>query len=168
MARFSGWLAAQGTKWPSNLWAGTSITTRVTARRIGKLFGVGDDRTARFVSVEPQLEGIDLSQWLPGLDWVIQGGESGHNARAFDIGWARELHRQCSERRVSYFLKQLGTRATESDHRLEFKHFHGGDWNEWPVDLRVREIPKERLGFVGMSRPERGAVRRPVSERTKI
>lgn len=155
MARFSDWLAAQGTEWPSNLWAGTSVTTKVTAKRIEKLFGVGDDRTGRFVSVEPQLEWIALSPWLRGLDWVIQGGESGQNARSFDIGWARELGHQCRERRVPYSLKQLGTRPTESDRRVELKHFHGGDWNEWPLDLKVREILKERLGLVATSRRER-------------
>ena len=77
MAKFSSWLKGLGITWPENLWAGTSVTTQVTTSRIDSLLKVGDERTIRFLSVEPQIEPIDLRVWLPKLDWVIQGGESG-------------------------------------------------------------------------------------------
>ena len=77
MAQFSDMLKAKGVKWPENLWAGTSITTQGTTSRVNHLLRVGDNSTVRFLSVEPQHGEIDLGQWLPRLDWVIQGGESG-------------------------------------------------------------------------------------------
>jgi protein gp37 len=77
MAQFSDMLKAKGAHWPKNLWAGTSITTQGTTSRIRHVLRVGDESTIRFLSVEPQRAEIDLREWLPRLDWVIQGGESG-------------------------------------------------------------------------------------------
>ena len=42
------------------LWAGTGITTQTTTSRIDSLLKVGDETTCRFLSVEPQVEPIDL------------------------------------------------------------------------------------------------------------
>jgi hypothetical protein len=108
MADFSEQLRAWGIAWPPNLWAGTSITSTARTGRIDALLRVGDENTLRFLSVEPQIEAIDLSAWLSRIDWVIQGGESGGDARAFDLAWARELRDACGAERVPYFLKQLG------------------------------------------------------------
>ena len=63
---------------PRIIWAGTSITTRRTTRRIGPLLQVGGEETVRFLSVEPQVEAIDLSDLavLAGLGdpgWRIGG-----------------------------------------------------------------------------------------------
>ncbi len=44
MSEFSSWLASLGIAWPSNLWAGTSVTTQSTTSRIGALMDVGDGR----------------------------------------------------------------------------------------------------------------------------
>ena len=142
MAKFSGWLRKRGTNWPSNLWAGTSITSSSTTSRISKLLKVGDEQTIRFLSVEPQVEDIDLAGWLPKLDWVIQGGESGRSARPFDIDWAVHLLAQCRAARVPYFLKQLGAVVTRKGKRVQFADAHGGDWTEWPKAVRVRQMPK--------------------------
>lgn len=83
---------------------------------------------------------------------VIQGGESSqgrHRARSFDLAWARMTRDQCKDSGVAYFLKQLGSMPFDSfyrpgvtDQRLYLKDHHGGDWSEWPADLRVRQIPK--------------------------
>ncbi|MCE9553891.1 MAG: phage Gp37/Gp68 family protein [Planctomycetes bacterium] len=141
MARFSRWLTQQGVDWPTNLWAGTSIMTQSMTKGINHLLNVGDERTIRFLSVEPQWESIDLSQWLPQLDWVIQGGESGAVDHPFDLAWADELFEQCAESGVAYFLKQLGTCVREDGERLRFADRHGGDWSQWPRRLRVRQMP---------------------------
>ena len=90
----------------------------------------------------------------PAIDWVIVGGESGPGARPFDVAWARSTVEQCREAGVAVFVKQLGARA-ETDHMsdlaghaargprwLVFRHPKGGDWDEWPEDLRVREFPR--------------------------
>lgn len=43
----------------------------------------------------------------PIIDWVIQGCESGHKARPFNVDWAYSMRDQCAEARVPYFLKQI-------------------------------------------------------------
>ena len=144
MAQFSGWLVGEGIAWPENLWAGTSITSQATTSRIRHLVRVGDDRTVRFLSVEPQVEAIDLSRWLPRIGWVIQGGESGRSARAFDLAWAESMIEDCGRLGVPYFLKQLGSHVIDGGGRLAFTDGHAGDWSEWPERLRVRQLPVAR------------------------
>ena len=141
MAKFSAWLEERGIAWPDNLWAGTSITSRATTSRIKSLLKVGDDNTIRFLSVEPQVESIDLSKWLAKLDWIIQGGESGAKPRAFDIRWAIDLIGQCNACDVSYFLKQLGSVVHRDGERIVFKDSHARNWMEWPRTIRVRRCP---------------------------
>lgn len=142
MAEFSAWLEDRNIEWPSNLWVGTSVTTQATTSRIKHLFKVGNETTIRFLSVEPQVEQIDLDAWLSRLNWIIQGGESGHGARAFDIRWASNLIEQCEQHRVAYFLKQLGSRVTNGLGELTFNDNHAGDWSEWTEALQVREFPR--------------------------
>ena len=129
-----------------NLWAGTSITTQATTTRIDSLLKVGNADTIRFLSVEPQTEPIDLAKWLPMLSWVIQGGESGRQARPFDITWAVDLIEQCNVASVPYFLKQLGSVVHhQNGKRMKFTDGHAGDWFEWPKNIRRRQMP----GMVG-------------------
>lgn len=93
---------------------------------------------------------------LPGLNWVIVGGESGPGARAFNVEWARGIVAQCSSAGVACFVKQLGAKpysvADKISHRgckeklgQGFSRFladrKGGEPREWPEDLRVREMP---------------------------
>src|SRR5690606_31777129 len=141
MAKFSRWLEESGRPWPSNLWAGTSITSQNTTSRIRHLLRVGNDSTIRFLSVEPQHEFIDLTPWLPDLDWIIQGGETGHRAYAFDIEWADAVIRDCRAHGVPYFLKHLGAVVRSNEAALPFNDAHAGDWSEWPDSLQVRQIP---------------------------
>jgi protein gp37 len=146
LAEFSTWLSAQGVPWPANLWAGTSITSASTTSRIAELLKVGDEKTPRFVSAEPQLEPLDLRPWLPRLDWVIQGGESGQKPRKFDIAWAQQVYRDCQEAGVRYFLKQLGAYVFSGEERIRLHDRHGGDWTEWPDDApRVRQMPTQEV-----------------------
>jgi len=138
---FANWLSKRRIAWPTNVWVGTSVTRQSTTKRIAALLKVGDRNITRFVSVEPQLERIDLSAFLPGLDWIIQGGESGSPARAFDLSWADDLRGQCKRFRVAYFLKQLGSRVIEDGERAYFEDRSGGNWPEWPPRLQVRQMP---------------------------
>jgi len=141
MAKLSRWLSVQGIEWPDNLWAGTSVTSQVTTGRTRHLLEVGGERTIRFLSVEPQVEAVDLRRWLPEIDWLIQGGESGRSARPFDLAWAISLTEDCDRLGVPYFLKQLGSNVVGPGGRLAFDDGHAGDWTEWPADLRVRQMP---------------------------
>ena len=81
-------------------------------------------------------------QWLDGdsLHWVIVGGESGPLARQFDLSWSYSIILQCRKAGVPVFVKQLGSRPTSVPWGYTITG-KGGDWNEWPADLRIREYP---------------------------
>lgn len=82
------------------------------------------------------------------IDWVIIGGESGPQARPCDVAWIRSLVKQCREAGVAAFVKQLGARPGDSRtgvvkwYPWNLSDSKGGDPNEWPEDLRVREFPE--------------------------
>lgn len=87
-----------------------------------------------FVSVEPMLEEIDLTPWLGewpgrkrGLDWVICGGESGPDRRAFEPDWADVLRQQCEAYDVPFFYKQGGALRPGQDDVL-----YGRRYKQWP------------------------------------
>ena len=87
----------------------------------------------RFVSAEPLLGALDLSEWLSDgtLHWVIAGGESGLKARAMDLDWARNLRDQCADMGTPFFLKQLGgRRGKRSGHEAELD---GIIWTDVPT-----------------------------------
>lgn len=120
--------------WPAHIWIGTSVEDQQRAdERIPHLLKI--PARVRFLSCEPLLGSIQLddghSSWLTcngprpgeseccesqyvcgecfhGIDWVITGGESGHNARPMHIQWARNLRDQCQAAGVPYFHKQNG------------------------------------------------------------
>jgi protein gp37 len=85
------------------VWLGTSISDQLTADVWGPRLMRAQGFAKRFLSIEPQVGPIDLDPMLPGaftvgtsgLDWVICGGESGPNARPFDLVWAYSLREQC-------------------------------------------------------------------------
>jgi protein gp37 len=149
-AEFSSWLARERKKsWPANLWIGTSVTSNESLGRVRSLLKVGDERTVRFLSVEPLWEAVSLENWL-GLGqvtWVIVGGESKQGrtpVHEFRVEWVRTLREECASRHVPIFVKQLGSHVTEGGARLRFSDSHGGEWDEWPLELRVRELPRVR------------------------
>jgi protein gp37 len=137
MAEFSLWLESQGAVWPENLVAMTSVTSQKTAGRIDQLRRV--NCRYRGLSVEPLWGPVTLD--LFEIDWLIVGGESGGGAKPFDVDWARDLRDQCHLAGVAFFMKQLGAKPLESGVPLKLAHSHGGNWNEWPLDLRIREVP---------------------------
>jgi protein gp37 len=115
-----------------NVWLGTSVEDQKWAdNRIPLL-----ERTPakiRFVSIEPQLDRVDLKPWIidkrPRIHWVIQGGESGPRHRPFDLDWARLTRDQCRRAGVAYFLKQIGgVHSKAGGHRLD-RRVH----REYPV-----------------------------------
>lgn len=139
MAEFARWIkATHGLSWPDNLVAMTSVTNRARRSRIGELREV--PAKLKGLSVEPLAESVSLE--LDGIDWVIVGGESGSHARTFDLSWARDLQTQCQEAGVAFFMKQLGATITDDGFPMKVRDKHGGDWSEWPTDLRVREFPE--------------------------
>jgi len=105
------------------------------------------------------------------IDWVIVGGESGPGARPCDVEWIRSIVRQCQAAEVPVFVKQLGSRpyvtagadgnfhedARAWPHKrawdvglragvavadIRLRDRKGGNPEEWPEELRVREWPR--------------------------
>jgi len=139
--------------WPlPNVWLGVSIEDQQRAdERVPKLLKL--PAAVRFLSCEPLLEDVD---WRAGrgISWVIVGGESGPDARPFDLAWARSILAQCKDAGVACFVKQLGAKPfemrrdptyvdeREDEESIALADSHGGDPEEWPVDLRIRQFPK--------------------------
>jgi protein gp37 len=78
-----------------------------------------------------------------GIDWVIVGGESGnengkYRYRECKIEWIESIVDQCKKAGVPVFVKQLGTHLSK---KMGLKDRHGGDINEWPEHLRIRQFP---------------------------
>lgn len=101
---------------PLNVMFGTSPVDQVTANtmipKLARVAGI------RFVSIEPQLGPVDLcapaklgdavnGRLIDWLDWVIQGGESGHRRRPFNTDWALEMRKDCIGTGTPYFFKQI-------------------------------------------------------------
>jgi protein gp37 len=130
-------------QWPfPNVWVGVSAENQEAANeRIPWLMRI--PAVVRFVSAEPLLGPIDLTEAMYGKDphgmngfgftdgygyeamlhWIIVGGESGPNARPMHRDWAATLRDQCVAAQTPFMLKQ---------------------WGEWADGLRL--TPK---GFTG-------------------
>lgn len=113
--RAVGWWNATkaefGGDWPARVWIGTSVESQKYVPRVEVLARIAE-AAVRFVSAEPLLEEVDLSEWLANgaLQWVIVGGESGARARPMEIQWAERVRDDALEHGVPFFLKQLGGR----------------------------------------------------------
>ena len=137
-----------------NVWLGVSTENQEQAdKRIPDLLQT--PAAVRFVSVEPMLGAVDLSDYLgfcldcdaymalhhehgdlyhddgPRLDWVICGCESGPNRRPMELEWALDLVRQCDAAKVAVFVKQLPINGRVSH-----------DPADWPAELQRRDYPK--------------------------
>lgn len=139
--------------WPfPNVWLGVSAEDQERFEERVRLL-LSTPAAVRFVSFEPLLGPIDanrarvtpsLSLWI---DWAIIGGESGKGARPCNVQWIRQLTSQCQTAGVAVFVKQLGAQVQVRNKAFDFidtVRLHdrkGGDWSEWPEDLRVRQFP---------------------------
>jgi len=97
---------------PKNVMFGTSPVNQLTANKL--IAQLSEVNGYKFLSVEPQLEPIDLKikgnngkLLIESIDWIIQGGESGARKRPFNIEWGRSLRDDCHQFAVPYFFKQI-------------------------------------------------------------
>lgn len=145
--------------WPlPTVWWGASMGHQAAVDEfLPQLDGLRKDAAVVWASIEPQTEFIRLgledygheSQgpqgWVsrPPIDWAVVGGESGAEARPYDIEWARALQHECHNVGVAFFMKQLGRSPIRSEKKPLFllDRTHGSNPEEWPADLRVREYP---------------------------
>jgi protein gp37 len=154
----------------NHVWYGVTAENQQTAdERIPILLQT--PAAVRFVSVEPCLEAMDIvrfighrtfkcecgfhdtemelvymggdcrlyscvkcgktCQILPAVNWVIVGCESGPKRRPCKLEWVRSIVEQCKETGIPCFVKQIEINGKVSK-----------DMNEWPEDLRVRQMPE--------------------------
>ncbi len=141
MARFGERIGG----FPVNVCAMTTLTCADDGNlnRLRELKNV--NAQVRGLSVEPLQERIPPEKLdLEGIDWIIVGGESGARKHVipFHLEWARELRDHCRKHRVAFFCKQLGSLPVHRHEELRLQDRHGGNWMEWPADLRFREFPE--------------------------
>lgn len=138
LAWIDRWIAGQP---PANIWLGITVVNQAEVDRdVPKLLRV--PAAVRFLSVEPMLGPIDLrcidvdgdhevhpltgttecvdgegrpAPDLPGISWVICGGESGPKARPMHPDWSYRLMQQCKAACVPFLFKQVGAWASAGD-----------------------------------------------------
>lgn len=145
-----------------NVWIGASASDQPTLdTAVGELSVLDDLCPLRFLSLEPLVGPISFAMRTDGtgnalpiakIGWVIVGGESGPKARTCNVDWIRSIVKECKAANVPCFVKQLGSDPMIYHGHREgiaplFVHFRtrdakGGNPDEWPADLRVRELPK--------------------------
>jgi len=127
-----------------NVWLGTSIGSQAAMHRIHHLLPI--PAKVRFVSFEPMHGPIDMNldiSDLIRLDWAIIGGESGNNVgkyrfRECKIEWIESLIQDLTPT-SAIFIKQLGTHLAKE---LKLTDRHGGNMDEFPKHLQIRNFPK--------------------------
>ena len=149
-----------------NIWLGVSVENQKAANeRIPLLRHTL--ATIKFLSCEPLLEKVSIfkidevlhdstqkyrskSQKIVApadfISWVIVGGESGSGARPCEVNWIEDIVNQCQQYQVPVFVKQLGSNSQVPNligtSKQKLKSKKGGDINEFPENLRIRESPK--------------------------
>lgn len=81
---------------------------------------------------------------VPTVDWVIVGGESGnengkYKYRPCNIEWIERIVTDCQKNDTAVFVKQLGTHLSKA---MKLNDRHGGDIEEFPDHLKVRQFPE--------------------------
>ncbi|MTI83470.1 MAG: DUF5131 family protein [Firmicutes bacterium] len=134
--------------WPlPNVWLGVTAENQEQAdKRIPLLLQI--PAAVRFVSVEPMLSAVNLTQAMYGtnpkginwfgftdgfgyealLHWVVCGSESGPGRRQADIEWIRNLRDQCIAANVPFFLKQMEIGGKV----VKMPELDGQVWNQFP------------------------------------
>lgn len=136
----------------------SKINAKVRFLSCEPLIGPVDLWEHAFVSLKVEHNGDGDTQEIPvrrPVDWVIVGGESGPNARMCSVRWIDDIVRDCKEAGVPVFVKQMGSNCVGANigwpegtkmpaigGRIDLLSKKGGDMNEWPERLRIREFPK--------------------------
>lgn len=100
--------------------------------------------TIKFLSIEPLHNRVVIPFVGYLLDWVIVGGESGHETgkyryRTCELEWIEAIVNQCKEENIPVFVKQMGTYLSK---KLGMSDRHGGNIEEFPKHLQLRQFPK--------------------------
>lgn len=125
-----------------NVWLGVSVESDKYKGRIMELDRI--PTVIKFASFEPLIDPVRLDAYLLNiLDWAIIGGESGNKSgkykyRTMSLSWVEDIAMACEYMGVPVFIKQLGTGLSIL---LGLKDRHGGNIDEWPEWVKIREFP---------------------------
>lgn len=155
---------------PGNVWIGTTVEDQTRAdERIPQLLQI--PAKVRFLSCEPMLGPVDVRDWLPwksehraqglpgvlaqqirmtkdipGIDWVICGGESGPGARPMHPEWARSLRDQCAAAGVDFFFKQWGEWLPSDQYQEHHRQCRETAQHSFDLDVHSFRVGKAMAG----------------------
>lgn len=130
----------------NNVWLGTSVGSNSAIDRVYKILEI--PTKIRFLSLESLHGRVDLNLDLGDLikiDWAIIGGESGNETgkyryRECKLDWIDEVIADLTPT-TAIFVKQMGTYLSK---QMGLKDRHGGDMDEWPEHLKIRNFPTNK------------------------
>jgi protein gp37 len=79
----------------------------------------------RFISYEPAIGRLDITQHAEMPDWLICGGESGQGYRDMPEEWADNVRFDCGLHGVAFFMKQMAGKKP-IPYRLAVREFPNG------------------------------------------
>lgn len=144
----AGWTEGMW-KHQRNVWFGVTVENQVLANeRIPLLLRI--PAAKRFVSAEPMLGPVNIApNWfvhspehsaghiykanVPGISWVIVGGESGPNCRPINSEWVIDIRNQCLATDMKFFFKQWGGKRKDPDGTWGGRMLEGREWSEFPA-----------------------------------
>jgi protein gp37 len=155
---------------PDNVILGTTVELPEYSDRIDALLGI--PAKCRMVSLEPILNGLDISRYLnpygdcdshtqiairhgllneeqadslrrPALDWVIIGGENAPLRKARPC-YLDWILPVVNQCRDTGVACFVKQTGTAFAHRHGYRDRVGRDMSEWPEQLRVRQFPERR------------------------
>ena len=122
-----GWIEGMHEYWP-HIWFGVTVENQEYVNRLSMLHNI--KARCKFLSAEPLLGPLDLSEHFGFIDWVIVGGESGPLCRDMKEEWATDIRDQCIAEGVPFFFKQWSGIKPKNDPRGNL--LDGFRWQETP------------------------------------
>ena len=117
--------------WSHNIWMGVSVEDQKVENRIDHLRQT--NARTKFLSLEPLIGPLPNLN-LKNIDWVIVGGESGHNPRPMNPDWVLDIQEQCEQNDVAFFFKQWGGKNKKKAGRT----LNGRTYDEMPeIELQL-------------------------------
>ncbi|MDA8411259.1 MAG: DUF5131 family protein [Treponema sp.] len=117
------------TRYPHGLpnWLAVAVSVENQAAASDRLPYLAGIRGTRIIMLEPLLESVSISRFLP-VEWVVVGSETGESPRPIDRAWVASIRDETKAREIPFFIKQLGT-----SHKVQDRSLDGRTWDEFPV-----------------------------------
>lgn len=159
LAEFIDWWQLQYcSRFPRNVWGGTTITGPETLYRAAEL--ANTDLSVRFISLEPLLNAVDLADTdaltycnhsgrtvygecehglgcrersvIEYCEWIIAGGETGPGARYSHPDSFRSIRDLCQAEGVPFFFKGWGDFHVSGGKKMLGRELDNCEWNGMP------------------------------------